>query len=53
MNEETFQAYSVENGGLMDIRDADLAMADISRLDSISSRQDDEYEAMLSLPKEE
>lgn len=53
MNEETFQAYSVENGGLMDIRDANLAMADISRLDSISSRQDDEYEAMLSLPKEE
>lgn len=53
MNEESFQAYSVEKGSLEDIKDVDLAMADISRLDCIASRQDDEYEAMLGLPKEE
>ena len=52
MDEEAFQSYSVENGSLVDIKDADLVMADISRLDSIASRQDDEYEAMLRLPAE-
>lgn len=41
MNEEAFQAFSVEDGGLADIRDAELAMADLSRLDSIAYEWDE------------
>ena len=49
-NEDAFQSFLLDGGELVDIKDPELKMIDISVLDQIASLQDDEYEKMLCVP---
>ena len=49
LNSDHVAAYIMEDGSIVNIKNEELALIEIDRLDSVASKQDDEYEKLCRL----